>query len=220
MIAVITGDIVSSRKMPPKSGWMKRLKHIIEKQAGEPLRWAMFRGDGFQVELQHPGEALRIALMIRSGLKSIAGLHQLGLDARMGIGIGAKGYTGETVGISDGEAYRLSGALLDTLKEEGDRIKLSTGVSTFDRKFNVCLTLANAIVEDWSQRSAELVWMRLSDSDATQERLAKKLKITQPAIFKRYSKSHVRELLELIAYFREEIALYTATEKKRKADGK
>lgn len=220
MIAVITGDIVASRKMPAKSGWKKRLQQIIEKQHGQSLRWAMFRGDGFQVELQHPLEALHLALLIRSGLKSIDGLHELGLDARIGIGIGDKGYTGETVGVSDGEAYRLSGALLDSLKESGDRMKISTGVSSFDQRINLYLTLANAIIEEWSQRSAELVWFRLSDQEATQERLAKKLKISQPAIFKRYAKSHVRELMELIAFFRGEVSGYIATEKKKKTEAR
>lgn len=217
MIAVITGDVVSSRKMPPRSGWMKRLTQALEAPSNGPVRWAVFRGDGFQVEIQRPAEALKIALMIRAALKSMEGLHQIGLDARIGIGLGEKGYSGQSVGMSDGEAYRLSGTLLDTLKEEGERLKISTGTSSFDRRMNICMALTNAIVEDWSQRSAELVWLRLSDPLATQERLARKLKISQPAVFKRDTASHIREIEDVVEFFREEVSNYTMSEKKHKA---
>ncbi len=53
MIAVLTGDIVSSRKIGDKRKWLTRLREIIDRKTGawqgEPPKWSVFRGDGFQV---------------------------------------------------------------------------------------------------------------------------------------------------------------------------
>src|SRR5688572_1719902 len=97
--AIITGDIISSRRMPEKSLWLNRLKSILGKKTDliHPSRWNIYRGDSFQLEVKSPENALRVALLIRSGLKAIPEFHKLRLDVRMAIGIGKPGFRGKTV---------------------------------------------------------------------------------------------------------------------------
>jgi hypothetical protein len=202
MIAVLTGDIVSSRQIPDKRKWLKRLKEIIEKRSDltKPPKWGVFRGDGFQVELTSPADALRIAVLIRAGLKSVPELYDGGIDARIAIGIGEKGYTGNTVNESDGQAYQSSGAVLDSLKKERTQLQIKTPLSSFDSSMNIALQLASAIIDDWTQAEAEVVWLWLSGT-LTQVEMAKKLKITQPAVHKRVLGAHLNEIKDLIGYF-------------------
>jgi hypothetical protein len=202
MIAVLTGDIVSSQSLESANQWSKRLKQVIEKRSGlaKTPRWDVFRGDGFQVELEDASSAIRMAFLIRAGLKSI---QEEDVDARIGIGIGRKGYTGKSVNESNGEAYLFSGAVLDSLKKQSHRLEINTPWPAID-KLNVSLRLASVIIDDWTFAEAEIAFLKLSE-DKTQEELAKKLDISQPAVHKRLSKAHYQELQDLILFFETEL---------------
>jgi len=204
MIAVLTGDIVSSRTLDLKKiKWSKRLKQIIEKESGlrKTPRWDVFRGDGFQVELDDPSQALRLAILIRAGLRSMS--PETKIDARIGIGIGEKGYTGKSVNESTGAAYLQSGALLDSLKNESHRLEISTPWPAFN-KYNITLKLASLIIDGWTFAEAEAVFLRLSDHK-TQQQIARKLRISQPAVHKRFINGHCRELEDVILFFEAEV---------------
>jgi len=202
MIAVLTGDIVSSQSLDSAHQWSKRLKQVIEKRSGltKAPRWDVFRGDGFQVELEDPSSAIRMAILIRAGLKSI---QPDDVDARIGIGIGRKGYTGKSVNESNGEAYLFSGAVLDSLKNQSHRLEINTPWPAID-KLNIALRLASVIIDDWTSAEAEIAFLKLSENK-TQEELAKKLEISQPAVHKRMSKAHYQELQDLILFFETEL---------------
>jgi hypothetical protein len=197
MIAVLTGDIVSSRRIADKRQWLKRLQEIIEKRSGlsKVPKWGVFRGDGFQVELAAPADALRIAILIRTGLKS-----GQGTDARIAIGIGDKGYTGKSVNESDGEAYQSSGALLDSFKNSQHRLEMKSPWPEIDQQMNISLQFASVIIDDWTQAEAEIAWLKMSEVK-TQVEMAKKLKISQPAVHKRFAGAHLDEIFALIDYF-------------------
>ena len=204
MIAILTGDIVSSRSIPEKRPWLNRLHEIIDRKTGlnKAPKWGIFRGDGFQIELTTPSDALRIALLIRSGLKSIPELHEQGIDARIGIGIGQKGYTSKSINESDGEAYYFSGAALDSLKGDQHRMQIKTPWSHIDVPVNLTLLFASAMIDEWTQAQAEIVWMKMSE-EKTQTEMAKKLKISQPAVHKRTAGAHLNEISALLSYFDE-----------------
>jgi len=201
MIAVLTGDIVSSRNIPDKRKWLKRLEDIIEHKTGlpKPPKFGVFRGDGFQVELPPP-EALRIAILIRAGLKSVPELFEQEIDARIGIGIGEKGFTGKSINESDGEAYQWSGNVLDSLKNHETRLEIKTPWPQINASLNISLQLASVIIDDWTEGESEIAWIKLSE-DKTQTEMAKKLKITQPAVHKRSAGAHLNEISNLISYF-------------------
>jgi hypothetical protein len=206
MVAILTGDIVSSRRMPDKRKWLKRLKEIIERKSGlaKAPKWDVFRGDGFQVELSSPADALRIAFLIRCGLKSIPELFSQGIDARIGIGIGEKEYSGKSISDSDGQAYQWSGGVLDSLKGEQKSLQMKSPWPEVDQPMNIALQLAGVIIDEWTNPEAEIAWLWLTENK-TQVEMARKLKITQPAVHKRMAGAHLRELSNLLAYFHEAI---------------
>lgn len=214
MIAILTGDIVSSRSVPEKKPWLNRLHEIIDRKTGlaKAPKWGIFRGDGFQVEIPKPADALRIAILIRSGLKSIPELHEQGIDARIGIGIGQKGYTSKSINESDGEAFYSSGAALDSLKGDQYRLKVKTPWEHLDKPINVALLFASTTIDEWTQAQAEIVWMKMSQ-EKTQVELAKKLNISQPAVHKRAAGAHFNEISALISYFESAITAAMAESK-------
>lgn len=213
MICVLTGDLSASRKAPDKSVWLARLKEV-ETMGDSKCRLEVFRGDGFQLELGPAEEAFRMVMLIRSGLKSLDASEGPGLDARIAIGIGQEGFHSARVGESDGEAYQRSGPLLDSLKEERDWLKISTPWTEFNEAMNVCFQLANAIMVDWSKGAATVVWHKLTGS-TTQEQLAVKMSISQPAVHKRLMTAHYRELLSLEAYFKSQTSSMLSQAKPR-----
>lgn len=206
MIAVLTGDIVSSRSTPDKRMWLTRLREIMEKKLGpaKPLKWGVFRGDGFQVEVPKPADALRVAILIRAGLRSSPELHKTKIDARIGIGIGERGYSAKSVNESDGEAYQLSGFALDSFNVQY-RLQVKTPWSDVDQHMNVSLSLASAIIENWSVIQAETAGLWLLENE-TQVEMAKKFKISQPAVHKRVNGGHLKAISNVLDYYAETIS--------------
>jgi len=206
MIAVLTGDIVSSRRLPDKRKWLKRLEDVIEKKSGlsKAPKWGIFRGDGFQVELPSPKDALKLAILIRSGLKSVPELFEQGIDARIGIGIGDTGYSAKSTNESDGPAYQWSGKALDFLKDQQYHLYIMVKWPEFQESTNASLRLVNAIIDDWTRPEAEVAWLKLSEG-MTQTEMARRLKITQPAVHKRMAGSHLNDIMEFVKHFEKEV---------------
>ncbi len=77
LFAVITGDVTGSSRIPAndRSNFLDHLKGLFQ-TIGDTwpglLRtpFQIYRGDGFQAALSDPRLALRVALVIRSGLRS------------------------------------------------------------------------------------------------------------------------------------------------------
>ena len=207
MIAVLTGDIVSSRSVPDKGKWLRRLKDIIEKKPGfkKPPKWGVFRGDGFQIELIDPSKALRLAILIRAGLRSMKMSSKVKIDARIAIGIDEKGYSGKSVHDSDGPAYLLSGTSLDALKKENHNLDVYAPILDIDEKLlYTALRLGSALMDQWTFAEAEVVFLLMSE-DKTQSQMAKKLNISQPAVHKRLLAARFDVLYDLIEWFEDTI---------------
>ncbi|MFW5635143.1 MAG: hypothetical protein ACOC3A_00655, partial [Thermodesulfobacteriota bacterium] len=94
IFAVITGDIIRSRELDTEA--RKRLQRVLTSDISAHLREAfpealvldvdVFRGDSWQLLIQTPHLALRIAFFCRAYIK--AALAEKEIDSRMGIGLG------------------------------------------------------------------------------------------------------------------------------------
>ena len=51
MIAVITGDVINSRKVNAEI-WLPRLKEYFSKITLDTDKWEIYRGDSFQIEVE------------------------------------------------------------------------------------------------------------------------------------------------------------------------
>ena len=70
---IITGDIIKSGDIPTeqRGGLLDTIHQLSEElQILSPLKMELFRGDGFQIAVHKPEEALTIAVLLRAGLKS------------------------------------------------------------------------------------------------------------------------------------------------------
>ena len=123
MIAIITGDMINSRK-PTDLNWLEGLKKILGKYGQSPAQWEIYRGDQFQLEVAVPEEALHTAFLIKAYLKTRK------LDARMSIGLGEKNYAADKISESNGSAFVRSGDLFETLKKQKLTLAVQTGTLT------------------------------------------------------------------------------------------
>ncbi|WP_428234685.1 SatD family protein [Gracilimonas sp.] len=203
MIAVLTGDIVYSTSAESSETWLPDLKEIfarIEDRFELTGNGAeMHRGDGFQLGLHDPRQALRVAFIIRAGLikSTKTGLK---MDTRIAIGIGEYAYLENSVNESFGDAFTRSGHALDEMKNTDDRLALSSDSADFDSEMYVSLTFADMFIKNWSQADAEIAWYIWME-DLTQSEIAKELNISQPAVSKRKKRAHIDEFELLLNRF-------------------
>ncbi len=209
MIAVITGDVIASRKLVNQAKWLLPLKNLLSKWGERPKDWELERGDFFQVEIAHPEEVLKKAYEIKALIKKVAPLEKhkkiSAIDIRMGIGIGDKTYSGETIKESNGTAFIYSGEKFDVLRKENVTLGIKTPWKDFDEEMNLYLKLAGTFMDKWSVLSAELVGIVLENPNATQEELGKQLGIKQSGVSGRWKRANIDELLAVEGVFRKKI---------------
>lgn len=209
MIAVITGDIVASRKLVNQDKWLIPLKNLLVTWGERSKEWELDRGDFFQVEIANPEEAIRKAFEIKALIKKVEPFDERkkisAIDVRLSIGIGDKTYSGETIKENNGPAYIYAGEKFDVLKKENVTIGIKTAWKDFDEEMNLYLKLAGVFMDKWTVSSAELVEIVLENSNTTQEEIGKQLGIKQNSVSGRWNRAYVDELLAVEKIFRKKI---------------
>ncbi len=201
MIAIITGDIISSRNLVNQDKWLLPLKALFSTWGSSPKDWKLDRGDFFQVEIKKVEEALIKAFEIKALIKNVTPLEEgkkiSAIDVRMAVGIGQKNYSGESISESNGPAFIHSGEKFDLLKKENMTLGIKTPWRDFDQEMNLYLKLAGTFMNKWSVSSAELVQIILNNPNITQEDIGKQLDIQQSGVSRRWTRANVNELLEV-----------------------
>ena len=192
IVAVITGDIVHSSKMDRKQRdyLLSQLKIIFRDLEKHSQAADIYRGDSFQMLLPRAEEALLVAMILRAGLRKLTKRDENQtdyIDARISVGVGEVSYTGQSLGTSDGAAFRLSGRGLDEMKRR-ERLKVSTLWPKINEEMEVSCALSEAIVSRWTHAQASIIYSYLR-SQKTQQELAKEFGITQGAVSQRLSES-------------------------------
>lgn len=192
LYAVITGDIVGSSKL--QANQRNRLLAILKssfKTIGKILPGAVHapfeihRGDSFQGVLSQPEVALRAAIIIRASLRCGFEIKQrrYAVDARIAVGIGSIDFLpGGRGSEGDGEAFRLSGPTLDTMK--GDRkLLVRSPWQDVNTELDIECALLDALLNRWSAEQAQAILGQIRG--LTQEGIAKEFGISQPAVRQR-----------------------------------
>lgn len=206
MIAVIKGDIVSSRKMEDPDRWLTPLKNLLDEWGRSPAQWELVWGDSFQLEMNHPEEALKRALLIKALIKRVApaDVNKI-IDIRMSIGIGAKTYSGTRISESNGEAFVFAGEIFEELEKKKVNLLIKSPWSEFDEDMNLFLKLASIFMDNWSTASAELVEKVLRHPTYTQKKIGTELGIKQNSVSGRWKRACMDELLEVEAIYRKKL---------------
>jgi len=200
MIAVITGDIIASRKVLNQDEWLVPLKTLFSEWGKRPGDWDLERGDFFQLEVKNPEDALKRALEIKALIRKV-----VPLDVRMAIGIGVKTYSGEAISESNGEAFINSGEKFDMLDKENITLGIKSPFGDFDEEMNLYLKLAGTFMNKWTVPSAELMEIILRNPDVSQKEIGKRLGIKQNSVSGRWNRANVNEILEVERMYRKKI---------------
>jgi hypothetical protein len=211
MVAVISGDIIASRKMVNQEKWLTPLKKLFFTWGDSPKYWKLERGDFFQVEITNSEEGLIKALEIKALIKKVAPVDERKkistIDVRLAIGLGEKTYTGESISESNGSAFINSGEKFDLLKKENSTWGIKSPWKSFDEEMNLYLRLAGTLMDQWSVSSAKLVDIVLKKPNITQEEIGKQLGIKQSAVSRRWNRSNIDEIIEVEKMYQKKIKL-------------
>lgn len=205
MTSILTGDIIKSRSIKNPEIWLSTLKDALDTCSQSSSQWEIYRGDGFQLELENITESLKAAIYIKACIKTIKGL-----DVRIAIGIGEKTFSGKSVVESNGEAFQFSGETLENLKKEKVNLKIKTANAQLDQELNLYFKLALSIMDDWTTNSAEIVKLHMEQPEALQEELGKQLGINQNAVSSRQKRAHLDLIMQLEQLYRQKITQLTA----------
>lgn len=202
--AVITGDIIQSSRLKPEV--KAELTKVIRARLSEmdkqySMKSELFRGDSFQCLIDNPKMALRICLLIKTYIKKFNPSEIFDIytrenslpiktvlntkwmfDVRLAIGIGMVDLEMETVSTSDGEAFRLSGRLLDEMKNNKQTIAIATADS-FHGELETEFILLDSIISKATALQCEVVYHKLMGT--TEIKIANELNIQQSAVNQR-----------------------------------
>jgi hypothetical protein len=209
MLAVITGDIIDSRKLANQQDWQYPLETLLNTWGSKNDTWEIFRGDSFQLEMNNPLIALYKAMLIKATMKSIKSSDNLNryapIDVRMSIGIGEKQQDSESIGTRTGSAYINSGEAFEFLRSKGQNLMVKSPWSDFDKDMNLMLKLALIVMDNWSGNSAEIMKIALEKPGLKQAEIGEILGIEQNSVSARFQRAYHQELIELDGLFREKI---------------
>jgi hypothetical protein len=211
MIAVITGDIINSRKNANRQKWLPVLKYVFNKYGQTPADWEIFRGDSFQLKIKQAPQALRICLHIKAALKTLKDK-----DVRMAIGLGTEDAPAKKITEANGSAYVYSGELFEKLKFRKLNLAVKSADENFDYSLNLLLQLAAITMDKWSVSSAEIVQQLLENPHLPQTELAAAMGRSQSSISERQSRAQYDLIMEVVKYFETAVAAMENTAASKK----
>ena len=196
--AVITGDIVRSESigLDKRDLLLNMLRHIHnELQSLSAMKMEIYRGDSFQIIVSNPAQSLRIASMIRTYLIGNTPKGEKGTwDARISIGIGSIDYNGESIVVSDGEAFKLSGRGLDSI--EKSRLAVATCWNEVNEEVNASIGFVDNLISSLSANQAQLLYLAIAEqlpqveieakTGKSQQNISKTLNAAKEPLLSRY----------------------------------
>lgn len=160
---VITGDIIESSAI--QIGYRDLLVESIQRIVKElmvigSLKIEFFRGDSFQMVIDSPENAMKIAVLLRAGLKSETPKEfKKPWDARISLGVGTISYHANNIVLSDGEAFQYSGRELDEMGKR--RLMVKTRWSEVNEELQVSTAFADEVITSWSVSQSQATYQVL-----------------------------------------------------------
>ena len=156
IVAVLTADMVKSSLMDVRFKQQLlqvEVKNFLE-QHTRLVDYQVYRGDEIQFTIANPEDALLVASLLRTFIITRTPDEQRYkrlLDVRIAIGIGKTSELAE----HDGEAYILSGHLMDKIGKQ--RVSVVTACKEINEVLSLHAMTVDAIINKWSKRQAEIM---------------------------------------------------------------
>ena len=200
--ATISGDIIASTSLSDKGRRIieDALKNLLDElKIKFNVYGRVIKGDYLECYVPQTEQALRVALVIKSFVKSI-NINKSGIanndnrfklfkmhGIRLAIGIGKLSRLDITEGIMDGEAIYNSGRIISeskTYNKEKVTIKntlfLKSSNEELDNQFEPLLALIDVILSKSTSKQCEVLYFKLIGFDEKQ--IMKKLKVMQSTV--------------------------------------
>lgn len=172
---VITGDIIESSaiQIEYRDFLLESIRKIADElSVFEPIRIEFFRGDSFQTVIDTPENAMKIAVLLRAGLKGYTPKEcKKPWDARLSLGVGTISYHADNTVLSDGEAFQYSGRELDEMGKR--RLVVKTRWEDVNEELQVSTAFADEVVSSWSVPQSQAAYQALL-YDTSQKEIAHK----------------------------------------------
>lgn len=202
--AVLTGDFVRSSDLDERE--LDRARQTLMDALGQVAGWQpklvpatpdIFRGDSWQLLLSKPGYCLRAAFYVRACLKAASPQW----DTRIAVGLGrVSKISRERTSLSTGEAFLISGRALDAMVPSTNLVVATPENAVGWRGLSIIAQTCSILVDDWSQKQAQLARLALPPGDLTQAEMADQLGITQQGVSKAYTAARIANLLAAAQY--------------------
>ncbi len=190
MIAIITGDIIRSKKIATEI-WLPVLEKSLATFGEKYTVWDIYRGDSFQLETT-------IDTSIQAALYLIATLKQLPkIDVRISIGIGEKNYQGQSITTSNGSAFVNSGEAFELLGKK--KISIKTTEIQINNELQAELQLVRALTEKWTNNMCKTIVCLLDNPKLNQTEIAEILNKPQSQISRELKAASYYEIMDYIA---------------------
>jgi len=227
--AVITGDLISSDLLNPrlKQNLYEQFNKFIDKlmASDKDLQGEVGRGDWFQLLVHQPEKSLYYALTLKCFLKSFAlnaspdlidtitnspprKIERSIIDARIAIGIGEISFVNKKIGISDGDAFKWSGRLLDTMKGHKQSLMIHIGNNDeLQTNLDVIFVLLDTLLSKTTPSQCNVIKYKLNDK--TEVEIAAQLKKSQSAINQHLNAAGWHAINETLTHYNNLIKKYT-----------
>ena len=196
MVAVITGDIINSRKVNSEV-WLPKLREYFSRIISDQEKWEIYRGDSFQIEVKVEN-ALEVVICIKALIKSNSKI-----DVRMSVGIGEINFKGKKITESYGTAYINSGEGFESIKN--NTLIIRSPFVDFDDNFNPILKLLSFISNNWKPITSETIFYMLTHRELLQKEIAERLSKDKTTVNKALKRGGYDEIIEIIALYTKKI---------------
>lgn len=214
MYAAISADIVSSTSLPIDSmiGLNERLRECLNllERRYEDFWGRIVRGDSIECLMAHPEDALEVAIILKTWVKSFVPekssdtLRFSRYGIRMAIGIGNMDIVDRHLDMMDGEAIYRSGRTLDKLIGHS---KYSFAISMEDeykqQTFQVLFALINQLLNNATSRRCKTLCVRILESNA--KRTAASLGISVSGVNQNLGEIGWPAIEDALVYYRKNI---------------
>ncbi|WP_186756678.1 helix-turn-helix transcriptional regulator [Echinicola salinicaeni] len=225
-VAVISGDIISSTSLvvEDRSALEEKLKDLL-KTLDE--KWGIYgrliKGDYLECVCETPGDALRVAMLVKSFVKSYnpkqadnsEDNNRISLfkthGVRLAIAIGELSRFDPKKGVIDGEAVYLAGRLINQSSSSHGKERVVIKNTLFFTSHNEVLNeqmepvmrLLDVLMSKSTARQSEVLFWKLFG--LTELEIAKKLEISQSVVNQHSTSVGWNSIEKTVAYFNKTI---------------
>ncbi|MBQ4834645.1 hypothetical protein J8L70_15565 [Pseudoalteromonas sp. MMG010] len=202
MIGVISGDIIKSQTIPKQQydAMLYQLEQSLRAVVTKTSLWNIYRGDAFQLQINHVENTTTIAILLYLHLKAS------GYEVRQSIAIGNVENPRNDIKTATGSAFTLSGQGLDEISNQ--RFKLAID-NHHNESFALNMAFIDVLLTKITQKQANALFVYLTQKNNNHSELAKLLKTSRENVTKLLNLAHYQLIEKFIAYSQQYIKQLT-----------